>query len=195
MGYIRDVKNKIRDEYRAKRLALDPAYRKTLDERILKQLRSLASFRFAETVLAYFPLEGEIDIRPLLEEALAMGKKVALPYSGEGGIMDFYYISSLDELIPGRFGLMEPPTTNEKYEKNNASPVLMIIPALVFDHLGYRLGYGRGYYDRYVNGFSGAKAGISYASFLRSTPLPRGRFDFAVDYIVTEKGVKLVEKI
>ena len=70
----------------------------------------------------------------------------------------------------------------------------MIIPALAYDKFGYRLGYGRGFYDRYVNRFQGIKAGLCYRTFLKNAPLPRGRFDMAVDYVVTEKGVKLVEQ-
>lgn len=195
MSYIRDMKNKIRDSYRAKRLELTAEQKSALDSRICKQLRSLASFRFAEVILAYHPLDDEIDIRPLLRDAFQSGKKIAFPRCGEGGVMDFYYVSSLDELEPGKFGIMEPTHSCEKYERSCQTPALMLIPALVYDNLGFRLGYGRGYYDRYVSSYRGIKAGLCYHSFLRATPLPCGRFDFAVDYIVTEKGVRLIEKV
>lgn len=194
MSYIRDVKNKIRETYRSRREELTPEQKSAWDKKIIQSITSLASYRFANVILAYHPLDGEIDIRPLLEAALAAGKKVALPLCYAEGRMDFFYITSLDELNDGRFGLKEPSPDNEKYERDDPVPALMLIPALVYDNLGFRLGYGRGFYDRYVNNFKGTKAGLCYRSFLYPTPLPRGRFDFAVDYIVTEKGVKLIEK-
>lgn len=194
MSYIRDIKNKIRDTYRSRREELSPEQKAAWDKKIVQNITSLASYRFASVILAYHPLDGEIDIRPLLEAALAAGKKVALPLCYAEGRMDFFYITSLDELNSGKFGLKEPSPQNEKYSCDDPAPALMIIPALVYDNLGYRLGYGRGYYDRYVNNFHGVKAGLCYRSSLHPTPLPHGRFDFSVDYIVTEKGVKLIEK-
>ena len=194
MSYIREVKNKIRETYRQRRRALTPEQKAAYDQRIVKNITNLASYRFAEVILAYHPLEDEIDIRPLLESALAAGKKVALPLCSQGGNMDFYFITSLSELEDGSFGLKEPSPTAEKYDRTDKRQALMIIPALVYDSLGFRLGYGRGYYDRYVNGFVGVKAGLSYECCMQKSPLPRGRFDCAVDYVVTEKGVKLIEK-
>ena len=194
MSYIRDVKNKIRETYRSRRDELTPEQKQAWDQKIIQNITSLASYRFADVILAYHPLDGEIDIRPLLEAALAAGKKVALPLCYNEGRMDFFYITSLDNLNDGKFGLKEPSPDNEKYDRDDSAQALMLIPALVYDNLGFRLGYGRGYYDRYINGFCGMKAGLCYRAFLHPTPLPRGRFDLAVDYIVTEKGVKLIEK-
>ena len=194
MSYIRDAKNRIRDTYRSRRDELSPEQKAAWDKKIIQNITSLASYRFADVLLAYHPLDGEIDIRPLLEAALAAGKKVALPLCYNEGRMDFFYITSLDNLNNGKFGLKEPSPDGEKYIPDNKLQALMLIPALVYDTNGYRLGYGRGYYDRYVNGFVGMKAGLCYRNFLHPTPLPHGRFDFAVDYIVTEKGVKLIEK-
>ena len=195
MSYIRDVKNRIRETYRARRTSFSPEQKAATDTRIVRNLTALASFRFAEVILAFYPLDDEIDITPLIRDALAAGKKVALPHCHEDSSMDFYFITSTDKLIEGKFGLKEPPTTAEKYDRSSTAQALMLIPALVYDRLGYRLGYGRGYYDRYVNSFSGVKAGLCYQNCLHPSPLPHGRFDFAVDYIVTEKGVKMIEKV
>lgn len=195
MSFIRDVKNKIRDTYRQKRRELSPEQKAMLDSRIVNHFRSLASYRFATVLLAYYPLESEVDIRPLLEDALASGKQLALPRcEAEGSGMDFYFVSSLDELRPGRFGIWEPPVGAKRFERQQDIASMIIIPALVYDRFGYRLGYGRGFYDRYVSDYKGVKAGLCYNAFVRSNPLPKGRFDIAVDYIVTEKGVRLIEK-
>lgn len=195
MSYIRDTKNKIREGYRQKRRELIPSLKQSMDARIVRHFLSLASYRFSDVLLAYYPMEEEVDIRPLIEEALASGKRVALPRcQPEGARMDFFFISSLDELVPGRYGIPEPGPAAELFDRKSTLPSIIVIPALVYDRFGYRLGYGRGYYDRYVGDFCGVKAGVSYNAFVRSASLPRGRFDIAVDYIVTEKGVRLIEK-
>ena len=193
MSNIRDLKNRLRAEVRASREQLSQEHKDALDRAICKQFLSLASFRFSEILLAYYPLDEEINILPLIKEALALGKRVALPRCREGNLMDFYYITSLDDVETGAFGIFEPKMTCELYEPDEKKPAIMLIPALAYDTLGYRIGYGRGFYDRYVNRFNGVKAGLCYRAFLKTSPLPRGRFDMAVDYIVTEKGVKLVE--
>lgn len=193
MNNIRDLKNRLRADVRASREALSKEQKDSLDRAICKQFLSLASFRFSEVLLAYYPLDDEINVLPLIKEALALGKKVALPRCRENNLMDFYYITSLDDVESGAFGIYEPRASCELYDPTATSPAIMLIPALTYDTLGYRLGYGRGFYDRYVNRFGGTKAGLCYRAFLKNSPLPRGRFDMAVDYIVTEKGVKLVE--
>lgn len=193
MGNIRDLKNKLRADIRASRAELSKEQKQALDSAICKQFSALASFRFSEILLAYYPLEEEVDILPLIKEALALGKKVALPRCREDNLMDFYYITSLDDVEPGAYGIHEPKATCEIYDPSESKPAIMLIPALAYDRFGYRLGYGRGYYDRFINRFSGVKAGLCYRSYLKNAPLPRGRFDMAVDYVVTEKGVKLVD--
>ncbi len=193
MSNIRDIKNKLRAEVKAAREAIGEAERKSLDEKIMRGFKNLASFRFAEILLAYYPLPEEVNILPLIEEALAMGKRVALPKCKEGGEMTFYYIRSLDDVESGAFGIYEPKEGLIPYDITESRPAIMLIPALAYDKFGYRLGYGRGFYDRFVNAFGGVKAGLCYRAFLKNEPLPRGRFDMAVDYIVTDKGVTLVE--
>ena len=194
MSNIRDVKNRLRAEIREKREALTTDEKAKLDQAICQQFRALASFRFAEILLAYYPLDEEVNVLPLIKEALALGKKVALPRCHDGNLMDFYYITSLDDVESGAFGILEPKDSCIPYTVNEMRPAIMLIPALAYDKFGYRLGYGRGYYDRYVNHFVGVKAGLCYRAFFKDTPLPRGRYDMAVDYVVTEKGVKLIEK-
>ena len=194
MSNIRDIKNRLRAEIRSRREKITEEQKEALDQAIAKQFRALASFRFAEVLLAYYPLSEEINILPLIEEALKAGKKVALPRCYEGNRMDFYYINSLDDVESGAYGIFEPKSYCQLYDPALIKPAIMLIPALSYDKYGYRLGYGRGYYDRYVNRYSGVKAGLCYRDFFKTTPLPRGRFDMAVDYVVTEKGVTLVEK-
>ena len=150
-----------------------------------------ATFRYADIILMYYPKPDEIDIRPVAEAALAAGKKIAFPRCNPADhTMVFHYVSSLDELLPGSYNLMEPAEslpafTPELAEKCN---VACIVPAVVFDKKGFRIGYGGGYYDRYLAGFRGTKVGFAYRDFIVNS-VPHGRFDLTVDVMITERGL------
>ena len=195
MNTVRNTKNQMRSEYLEKRAGISAETRRAWDEKICKVFLSLASYRFSDVVLAYLPSGGEIDIRPVLFYALAKGKRVALPRSAEGEAMDFYFITreELEKVEDLDADAPRLPAPDACRYCPDGSPAFMIIPALAYDTAGYRLGYGRGYYDRYINSFVGTRAGLCYTSFLSGTPLPRGRHDIAADFIVTEKGVRFVE--
>lgn len=189
MSEIRTQKIELRAEYRARRRALDKALRKKHDAKICETVISLASFRYCDTVLTYSPLDDEINVDPIAEEALRRGKTVAFPVTEKRGIMTFHTVKSLDELTLGAGGIKEPPASNPVCG-GNLSNALCIVPAFLFDPDGYRLGYGGGYYDRYLADFSGNKIGVVYSEFILPR-LPRGRFDISVDLLVSEKGVKV----
>ena len=90
-------------------------------------------------------------------------------------------------LAKSRFGILEPdPQTCSPADLSRIA--LVIVPGVVFDRRGGRIGFGAGYYDRFLSRFSGSKIGLIYSKFV-SVRVPRGRFDTAVDALVTEKGV------
>ena len=195
MYEIREEKRKTRAKCKLIREEIEKSNKKELDAKICEVFTSLVSYRFADTLLAYYPAKGEIDVVEIIEKALSQGKRVALPYCyEEDGRMDFFFITSVNELHTDKFGIPAPLPTAEKFvpDKKDKS-ALMMVPALAFDKNGYRLGYGKGYYDRYISRFGGVLAGFVYSRLLLDR-VPRGRFDMSVDYLVTDKGVKMVEK-
>ena len=188
MYEIREEKKKIRSKCRLLRADIEKTNKSELDARICEAFTSLVSYRYADTLLAYYPAKGEIDVRPIIEKALSQGKKVALPLCyEEEGKMDFFYINSLDELEEGKYGIPAPKKDAELFlpckEKNSS---LMMVPAIAFDTKGFRLGYGKGFYDRYISRFGGVLAGFIYSGLVLDS-VPRGRFDMSVDYLVTDK--------
>ena len=103
--------------------------------------------------------------------------------------MTFRYVTSKDQLKERTFGILEPDPECEVCHPSNFS--LLIVPGLVYDKKGFRIGYGKGFYDRFLSAFEGASIGLCYASF--SVPeVPKGRYDRHVDVIITEKGVYAV---
>ncbi len=194
MYEIRLRKKELRDKYSQLRRQLDAAYKLKSDGKICNLVLSLASYRFANTVLMYAPKPDEVNVMRIAEKALADGKTVAFPRCNkENTTMKYLIVTSLDQLEVGAYGLLEPPMDFPEFEIGGSvggtDHVLCIIPALLYDSEGYRLGYGKGYYDRCLSLFKGTKLGVAYSGFV-CDKVPRGRFDLSVDVLVTEKGVR-----
>ena len=191
MNGIKDEKNSLRDLYRRRREALTMSERAVRDAAVCRAIAAASSYRHAAVILGYAPRGTEIDIAPLLQRALTEGKRVALPRSRRGGEMAFHYISSLDSLVTGLYGISEPPEDAPLYEGAPAS--LCLVPAFSFDREGYRIGYGGGYYDRFLREYAGTAIGVVYHDFL-TDHLPRGRYDLPVAALVTDRGILPIER-
>ncbi len=192
MNMIRKQKDDIRAEYSARRAAMDPELKRRRDEAICRAAVSLVSFRFAEYVLLYAATPNEIDVFGIAREALARQKKIAFPRCDkETHTMRYHIVSSLDELAPDSYGLLEPPPDAPVYDpQTEKGSAVCFVPGLVYDRAGYRLGYGKGFYDRYLSRFSGCTLGVVYSDYILPV-VPRGRYDVSVDILLTEKGVKV----
>lgn len=191
MNELRERKNRIREKFKMIRRDMAPELKQSYDRKICQRFMNLASYRFADALLLYAPLKYEIDIMPIAEDALKRGKTVAFPLCDpENHTMVYHIVSSLDQLKSGSYGIREPDASLPVYdpEERRDENAVCFVPALAFDRKGYRIGYGKGFYDRYLCCFGGAKMGVEYSSCVVDT-LPRGRFDTAVDFLVTEKGV------
>lgn len=184
---IKEQKTQIRNEYKEKRKLLDGNQRQQMSEAICNRFISLNSYRYADTILLYSPLKYEIDTRIIAEDALKKGKKIAYPRCIEHNKMVYHYVTSLDQLKSGMYGIFEPTTDMPVYKNENDHPIC-VLPAIVYDKRGYRLGYGKGYYDRFLSSFKGIKAGFVYSDFIVDE-IPNGRFDLRSDIVITEKGV------
>lgn len=182
-------KAQIRAEILEQRLAVPADVRREADTAMVRRFLSLATFRFADVILLYAPIKGEPDALLLCEAALAAGKRLAFPRCHpETCTMTFGIVSSPEELVSGAYGIREPREDAEIYLPSPDKHDICLVPAVCFDRKGYRIGYGKGYYDRYLAGFGGTTVGLVMQQFLK-TDLPRGRYDKAVDLIITEKGV------
>ena len=136
----------------------------------------------------YAPTDEEIDIMPVALDALSKGKKIAFPRCHpETRTMDYHIVSSPDELEEGYFGLREPPETFPVFDPASGGAICFV-PGLVYDSAGYRLGYGKGFYDRYLTSYGGNAIGVVYSDFIVPA-VPRGRFDVTVKILLTDKGV------
>ena len=188
MTDIRLEKKAVREKYRAIRDGIPASERKKFDEAICDRFISLSSYRLCDVILLYSAANSEPDLSAVFEDAIKRGKKVAFPVSYPDGIMEYRFVSSKDQLKEGAFGIKEPSKDLELFDKNARYNCVCVTPALVFDKRGYRLGYGRGYYDRYLEDFRGARIGVCYSPLVADR-IPTGRYDLKIDTLITEKGV------
>lgn len=190
---IKQQKDEIRETYGARRRSLDAAEKEKRDEKICAFGKSLVSFRHADYVLLYAATEYEINVDALAETAFAAGKKVAFPRCDkENHTMTYHLIGSLDELQPGAYGIREPAADAPVYDPaSSLGSAVCFVPGLVYDREGYRLGYGKGFYDRYLTTFQGCTIGVIYSDYILRT-VPRGRFDVAVNMLLTDKGREIL---
>ena len=114
---------------------------------LVTRLEKEPVYRQAAAVYGYYPFNQEVRLLSLLEAALAQGKQVALPRVANGQ-MQFFFIRSLAETVPGYRGIREPAPFCPLAKDPTA---LVILPGLAFDHSGNRLGYGGGFYDRFLS--------------------------------------------
>lgn len=179
-------KKELRRQILEERRALPPEEKRALDASLCVALTSLPEWENCRLLLCYSPVRGEIDLLPIARQALLCGKQVAFPISHtDRYALSFHPVESLDELTAGAYGIPEPPASREAI--TDFSGALCLVPALAFDRDGYRLGYGKGYYDRFLSEFCGISLGLVYTRFLRDR-LPRAETDRAVNRILTEKG-------
>lgn len=174
-------KQQIRAELKQKRDLLTKEQVTEASQRICEKLLCYIQKEQPEVVYFYYPLGKEVNLLPLAEELLKEGRKIAFPRTS-GETMEFYPVTSLTDFVEGNFHIMEPKGEVPLAEEEP----LVLVPGLGFDRKGNRMGYGKGFYDRYFARFpSCRKIGASYWSQIVEE-LSCGEYDVAMDEVVTE---------
>jgi 5-formyltetrahydrofolate cyclo-ligase len=160
------------------------AKREEASTRARDLLRQQAAWQRAQAILFYAPTKEELDLAPLLEEALRAGKAVALPgYFSETGTYQAVEISDYQaNCAPGKFGILEPRGYCRAVPLKRLD--LVLAPGLGFDVSGRRLGRGQGYYDRLLAGIAGAKCGVAFDEQVVGQ-LPAREHDISMNFILT----------
>ena len=185
---IRNRKRELRAKYKRTRSSMPPALKAELDKKLTDSFLGLDEYKNSDTLFAFVSSEIECDTSKIIEDALGSGKRVAVPKCGEkSGEMDFYYITSRSDLERGKFGILEPVPEKCPIAEDFSSG-LCIVPGLCFDLQGYRIGFGKGYYDRFLQKFGGVTVGICYYKCMQND-LPTGVFDKPVDILLTERFI------
>ena len=191
MEDIRLVKKEMRTAMKARLAAVSKDETLGASKSVLAQLESLEQWKRAEIVLAFLSMKDELDTAPILKKVLEQGKTLAVPRV-VGPDLVFYQIQDLEkDVAPGAFGILEPvPGLSQMaVETISGHHSVALVPGLAFDRENFRLGRGKGFYDRFLAsaGDSLYKIGIGY-SFQLVEKVPREPHDKALDLIITSRS-------
>lgn len=180
-------KQEFRRALKERRAAIPSEQKKEWDRTIVERIASSNEFARATTLLIYAPMPGEINLLPLVRVAWRLGKRVAFPRCDVATTtMRFYELLPGTKLIEGAYRIPEPPAEAPLCTPDRET--LCILPGLTFDPSGARLGYGKGYYDRFLADFEGMCIGAVYEC-MRVREVPTEPHDRAVSLVFTERGV------
>jgi len=184
---LQPIKASLRAEILALRNNLSMEEIQTRSNQIAGALCAMPSYVNASTISCYCAFGTEVHTEDIIRHALAQGKRVALPrVQHSTRQLTLHLISDLQRLIPGSFGIQEPNADEPLISP--AEVELFVVPGLVFDATGNRIGYGAGYYDTLLADSPGCRIAPCYA-FQILARVPAGMHDMPMDLLVTESGV------
>lgn len=182
------LKKILRKKFISERNSLAIDYRNSSTNTIFATLEEQNFFESSEKIFIYVGFGSEITTETFIKKWI--NKKQIFVPKIENGKMNLIRLKSWDELAPGHFGVLEP-TSSDYYE---GKIDLVVTPSIVFDNNGYRLGYGKGYYDKYFSSREyDISVGLSYHKLLQDN-VPKEDHDIKVDVIITEEKTFLINE-
>ena len=182
-------KNTLRKVYKEKREKLDSIHKKRMDSEIENKFLNTNIYKNSKVVFIYVGMENEINTKNIIEKVLKDNKEVIVPkVEIKNKIMKAIKINSIDELKPcGYYGILEPLDFSKEIDINKVD--LVIVPGLAFDKYGGRLGYGGGYYDKFLQKINYIyKLALAY-DFQIIDFVPMEKHDIKVDLLITNKEI------
>ncbi len=176
-------KKELRKEYLT--IRKDIKDKDTKSRTIFNKLIDLDIYKCSKVIGIYYSLEDEVDTIELIDYSIKIGKTVCIPKVLSNNTMSFYKIIDRSNLVKSSFNILEP-NTNNLVNPNDID--LMIVPGIVFSKELYRIGYGGGYYDRYLKDTNSYKIGLSFKETLVDY-LPHNDYDVKLNLIITDESV------
>jgi 5-formyltetrahydrofolate cyclo-ligase len=184
-------KAQLRARYLREREQLDSALRNHANREIAGRLETLPAWRAATTVLVYVSFGAEVETRPILEAGWRARKRMAVPVIAPTlNETPISVLSRLGDLAPGRIKTIFEPAESVRHAIEPAAIDLVLVPGVVFDREGQRLGLGGGYFDRLLAKMPKAiKIGLAYSTQVSPIPLPKENYDVPVQFVLTETAL------
>ncbi|MEG0371794.1 MAG: 5-formyltetrahydrofolate cyclo-ligase [Clostridium sp.] len=180
------MKNELRKQLINKRGELTNIQIETLSGIINSHILNWNKYKESSSVMTYYSFRNEVLTDEVINSSFDLDKIVVLPKSvNEGRIILPCIIKSISDLKRGSYGIMEPPTDN-LLDKEKID--IVFVPGVGFDNKGFRIGYGAGYYDRFLNNYKGIKVGVCFEIQMVNDAC-HDNHDVAMDYIITERGI------
>ena len=181
-------KKKTRQTVLQQRRAFSALEKTQAEQRMLKFLQSWDVFKQAETIHIFISKTDEPDTSPIIESAWELGKTVAVPCVVPDTFKLFHsQLNTFKDLSSGALGVLEP-SPKVRVAMNPENFDLVIIPGVAFDHLGGRLGYGKGYYDRFLEQTGAFRLALAF-DFQVLVRVPTEKLDVSMNAILTESGI------
>ena len=182
-----NTKNSLRKSVLSFRSSLDKNDVLSMSADIFRQFLSIEKIRHASRFMLYVDFRNEVSTREIISDLLDLGKEVYLPVTlkNEKKLIP-KRIFSLDDLVPGAYGILEPRIDAPTID--NSLLDVVIVPGSVFDKNGYRTGYGGGYYDRFLENTDAIRVGVCFDFQLVDDVFPE-EHDKRMDFIITEKSI------
>ena len=181
-----EEKQRLRQTMRTLEQQLSDKYKAASSRSICAHLLAMPEYQAADTVFCFVGSAKEIDTRPILEHALRAGKRLCVPLCTAPGIMELRELNSLDDLIPGSYGIMEPKEDSSIVDTDDVD--FAILPCLTCNHAGQRLGKGGGYYDRFLSHYRSGTVLLCREKLIRDE-IPVEPHDYPVPWVLTEVGM------
>lgn len=181
-------KRTLRQQVLARRRSLGREEWHRMSRQAQCNLLALEEYREAECIALYSPVHHETDTAMLLEAAAAEGKLILYPVVC-GETMVLRRVKGISCLTRGCFGILEPGSEGPDHDADE--PDLILVPGVIFDLNGHRVGYGKGYYDRFLHhpGRRAHLVGFCHDFQLMDEPLPAERHDIRMEMIVTDQRI------
>lgn len=181
-----EEKQLLRRTMKALENSLSHRYKEESSRAIAAHLLAMPEYQEAGTVFCFVGTEREIDTRPILEDVLAAGKRLCVPLCTGKGIMEPRQVTDLAQLVPGAYGILEPPASAPPAAVDEVD--FAVLPCLTCNHLGQRLGRGGGYYDRFLSHYRGGTVLLCREKLIREE-IPLEPHDYPVPWVLTERGL------
>ena len=180
---IRFTKSELRKLFVSLRHLIPQTEKQKADRIIFNKVVAGPEWKNAQMICLYMSTPDEVDTKPLLAAALNAGKTVVFPRV-EGDTLILHQVQSVGDFIRGAYQILEPKKSAPVVDPKSVD--LFIVPGIAFDQDGFRLGHGKGYYDRLLAGISAPKIGLSYA-IQTVAEVAHTSYDVPVTTVVTEK--------
>jgi 5-formyltetrahydrofolate cyclo-ligase len=185
---VKARKKQLRDKFTELRMSLGRDLALIKSKEIQNRLFDLDFFSKAEAIHTYVSMNerNEVDTHDLIRNTIRLGKQVIIPRIESGMRLSHHRIQSIDDLEKNEWGVPEP---EGEADAGPGDPDLILVPMLSGDHLRNRLGYGKGFYDRFLKETKGVKVGLLFDIQISDEQLPVNDFDVPLDLLITESKI------
>jgi 5-formyltetrahydrofolate cyclo-ligase len=176
-------KSSLRKLLLGRRDNLSADFMKIASKQIQKNLKKIEAYREAQTIASYYSIGSEVRTQDIMQEIISNGKTLALP-KVDGDELVFYNVKKFEDLEKGEFGIMEPKENCPVVDKFD----IILVPAVAMTRAGLRLGYGRGFYDRFLSDKNITSVALTYSKLVVKH-IPKSNNDVPIHWVVTEDDV------